>query len=148
SVVSIAWQLVRLERRLQRFAYVLFEIRHVEQVSLVEPNDLARLRMRSHRLSHLACAQPIAVEPFKIDRRLAAVFFNLSAIGGLKRRLPRKIDLRSVVACVHDLLLDESLQDLRIEILINLAAVGDRRLTTRERRFRTEEADPHGPTHR
>src|ERR1043165_10241422 len=59
--------------------------------------------------------------------------------------LPAHVECFRVVAHVHEPLARESFAQHRIEKLINLATVDDRRLTTLRRRLRAVKPDLHRP---
>jgi len=60
----------------------------VEQVRLVEPDLLARVRMCGCRLANLPRAQFVVALPFKLDPGAATVSLDLITIFSLKYVLP------------------------------------------------------------
>src|SRR6185369_1866027 len=120
----------------------------MKQVCLVEPDCFAGYRMRRYCWSNLARSQVSCVLPLKLDSGAAAIIFDRARIGCLKNRLPRKVGAFAIVAHVHDLLLDKTLFDLRVEQLEDSPAVSDRRLATDGGSLGTVKPDFHGPIRR
>src|ERR1044071_443014 len=93
----------------------------------------------------LANPQTLLVLPLELDCRPAAVLFNFCAIVGLKKTLPAHIELIGKVANVHQALALEPIANVRIELLIDLPAIDDRRSPATLGRLDAIKPDQHGP---
>src|SRR5205085_5554819 len=95
--------------------------------------------------AHGARPQSVAVRPFKCHAGRAALSFDLRSVLRLKDRPPVEARPAPVVAHVHDLLVTKALSDARRELVVELAAVGQRGLAAARRWLHTAEPNLHGP---
>src|SRR5215212_3296218 len=93
----------------------------------------------------LANTQTVFVLPLEVDCSPAAVLFNFQSIVSLKKTLPAHIQLIGKVANVHQTLALESIANVWIEVMVDLAAIDDRGFTAALRRLDAIEIDQHGP---
>src|SRR6185503_16433892 len=76
---------------------------------------------------------------------LRAVPVNLSPIRRAKDRLPRQVEIATIVTYVHDAFFHEPVADALIDGFINLATISERRVSTDWRRLGAEEVNFPGP---
>src|SRR5229473_7712329 len=118
---------------------------HMMQLYLVEERDLPSDRMAQHSAAALAHAQIVLTVPFGDEGLLLACFLNHRAILCLEESLPVHIESIRKITDIHQSQIFEFLSHRRIQLLVNFAAVHDRRTATFFGRDHTEEADPCWP---
>ncbi len=111
------------------------------QLKLAKETRLPCPRMSNHDRTNLTCAQTVIVFPFIVHSRLAAILFHRRFVVGTKEALPTHVNPIRIIPDVHHFLLLERVADLRIEELINGAAIDDRCLAALLCRLNAVEPD-------
>src|SRR6266700_2949130 len=101
--------------------------------------------MAQHAAAALPDAQAIFSVPFGNETLLPACFLHYGAVLGRKETLPAYIQAVREIANVHESEVFKLFPDCRIELLVNLAAVNDRRATAFFRGDHAEETDSRRP---
>src|SRR6266545_2864878 len=96
------------------------------KLGLVKPDHLARLRMFCYCPSYVPYSQAVVVLPLHVYGCASAVPFHRRSIIGFEKVLPSDIEVARKVPNIHDSFLLETLQDFRINLLVELATVHDR----------------------
>ena len=82
--------------------------------------------MTSNSLADLSDAQTVVPCPFASHAGLRACGFDFVAVIGVKELLPADVESRREITHVHQALFFEFLQDLRIHLARDFAAIRDR----------------------
>src|SRR2546421_11403180 len=117
----------------------------MEQMRLVEPHHLVRLRMPGNGLTYLARSQMMAVLPLKLNTGAPTVFFYYRLARGLKDSLPGKVESFAVVSDIPHLLLHEALSNLWVDTFKDVTTIGNWCFSSLLDRGHTEKPNFHGP---
>src|ERR1051325_8286142 len=101
--------------------------------------------MLHNRRTDLARPQAPVAAPFKLDARLLAVILDHRSLTSMKEVLPAHIEPGSKVAHIHQPAVGKHASQIRIECLVDLAAIDDRGFAANLRRLYTVEPDQHRP---
>src|SRR6185295_18532686 len=110
---------------------------------LIEENHFSSLQMLHDRRTDLTSTQATVAAPFKVNARLPAVTLHYRSIIGMEEVLPAHIESGSKVAHIHQPAFGKHLSQIRIECLIDHAAIDDRSLAATLRRLHAVEPDQH-----
>jgi hypothetical protein len=141
----MARQVLPLEDREHRIPYIRIETVNVMQLHLIKEREFSRHRMTQDRAATLFYTEVVFADPLTDESLLAARLLDDTPIFRLEEVLPTHVESVREIADIHQTLIFELLADHRIELLIHLAAVDDRRAAAFPGRDDAEETDARRP---
>src|SRR6516164_10561376 len=101
--------------------------------------------MAQDRPAALLDSQIVLAYPFTNKALLMAGFFHNCAISSLEKVLPADVEAVTEVAHIHQAEVFKLFTNHRVELLVHLATINDRRAATFLGRDHAEEANARGP---